>query len=196
MDQDDPVVNQSEVIEVGPLTILSTAPYAVRSQSNSGGGGDGADGSDGDGEEIHDVVGGPVGLSTQPYDPSRHRELLRGGLAISLVAILALTIFMSFLMIWPTRSVLPTSTDGTQQIADQEIIGEAYMIQDQQDGNANQPDQGTTAPPQTVPQGTMAAQESPLQELLTLIFTPVVGLVGAVTGFYFGGESVRARSGA
>jgi hypothetical protein len=69
------------------------------------------------------------------------------------------------------------------------------MIQDQQERNTKPPDQGTTDPPQTPSQGTAVASESPLQELLTLIFTPLIGLVGAVTGFYFGGESARARSG-
>jgi hypothetical protein len=36
-------------------------------------------------------------------------------------------------------------------------------------------------------------EQDALEGLLTIIFAPVIGLVGAATGFYFGGSSDRAN---
>ena len=138
-------------------------------------------------------VGSLIEFKEKTWDPGPHRERMRGYLAMSLVAILALVILASFAMIWPTRNDTLPQANASQQVSAQQNAGYAYVAQDQQ-GTPGSPGEGATVPPQTLPQGTSVASETPLEELLTLIFTPIIGLVGAVVGFYYGGESAKARN--
>jgi hypothetical protein len=76
------------------------------------------------------------GIETIPYDPTKARESVRGWIALSLIALLATTILVSFVLLWihPDRS-------------------------------------------------------KELHDLLALVFGPLVALVGAATGYYFGSQA-------
>ena len=168
---------EQRVMEIGPLLAIATEPLEAPPREVSSGA---KDSDDRDAEPA--VVGGLEKIRSVPYDPSKQRELMRGTLAMSLVGILALIVLLSFVLIWPDaqRYATPGSASG-------QISGQVFMVQDPQ---------GDTTSPPTVPEGTVLVPQSPLQELLTLIFTPIIGLVGAVTGFYYGGETAKGTTGA
>jgi hypothetical protein len=123
------------------LTTTTTAPAQTDVMSaNPGDGDNGGNGEDGDGDLIENQKPPDKGLSGigpgERYDPSRAREWMRGGIAGALLAILAVTVLLPWL-----------------------VVAKKWLEVDD------------------------------LESLLSTILTPLVGLVGAVTGFYFGERS-------
>lgn len=91
--------------------------------------------------EVLDLTAEPVGPPSappqkKPYDPSPHRERMRGIIVLTLLGILAGIIAAAFIALWLE-----------------------------------------------------AISSADLQTLLNLVFSPIIGLVGAAAGFYYGGRS-------
>ena len=78
--------------------------------------------------------------SIRPYDPMKTRESIRGWIALSLIAMLAVVVVASLALVWihPDRS-------------------------------------------------------KELHELLSLVFGPLIALVGSATGYYFGSQASQPR---
>ena len=74
------------------------------------------------------------------YDPSRHREWVRGGIAIALLATLLGTIGAAFWTLWHVK---PTADN--------------------------------------------------LKDLLTILYAPLIGIIGTALGFYFGSSEKREK---
>jgi hypothetical protein len=91
-------------------------------------------------EEIIEITEPYPAPAITPYNPTRHREWVRGGIAVFLLVLLAGVIAVSF------YSVL-------------------------------------TPPEQT--------NTALLEKVLGVIFAPLIALVSAATGFYFGSQSGR-----
>ena len=106
---------------------------------------------------------------TVPFDPVEAQEKVRGRIAYALLALLGGVVMLGYLTLWGTMYL-------DQMSPDQPPTANQVVLQDQ------------PTPPEAAPSTT---SEFTLGDLLTLVFTPILGLLGAATGFYYGGVTAK-----